>query len=132
MIMKGCESLLNETVFISFKCTTAENIYLFIISRLSFTHFFSIIELSHPSSSPGLISSGVELRIVRRRQQKAYCSPANDTCDCSHDTNDSSVESASWEIKPSKCVNNCKSHFYWDLVIIRNYVSVLQSSEMRV
>lgn len=35
-----------------------------------------------------------------------------------------SSERESWEIKPSKCVNNCESQFRWDLVIKRDYVSV--------
>lgn len=110
--MKGCESTLNETVFISFKCTTAENIYLFIISRCHLRTFFYYRIISLTSSSV-FISSGVDGRLCADDNKKhivhqqmirviALMIPMIVY---------RSLESASWEIKPSKSVNNCKSHF---------------------
>lgn len=100
-------------MFISFKCTTIpprsqkrshSNIYLFIIENVIYAFFFynRIISLSS-----GVVSLLVSTLIPERShyRKKHIVQPVNDTCDCSHDN---SVIVKSWEIKPSKCVNNCQ------------------------
>lgn len=79
--------LLSGTMFISFKCTIAENIYLFIISECHLRIFFyyRIISLTSSLKWGGFIECEV-IVVPSRLRELIVSTPVNDTCDCSHDT----------------------------------------------
>lgn len=116
--MKGWKS---HSLFISFKCTVAENIYLFIISECHLRIIFSIIELSHSLLISSGVVNGSEVIVIQRKPRE---SPRK------HIVNQQMIrvialmipfhkfyrlDSEPWEIKPSKCVNN------WREVILSGF-----------